>query len=372
MLAAFGDVTVITRANNRHAIESELPTTPERDRMQFVFVDLPRWARFWKRGQHGVHLYYLLWQLAALRAARRMHRDTTFDIVWHVTMTNAWMGTMAAFVRAPFVYGPIGGGVRTPRRLIFSSGVRGLLRESVYALLQSVTRRLNPMVHIAGRRAQLILTQNPETCEWLPAPHRRKAVVFPNAVVALPVTEPVRRKHSSVALFAGQLVPGKAVSLAVRALSDLPGWRLIVCGDGPEERRLRRLASALHVAERVEFRGWVARPEVFRVMAEEADVFVFPSLHEGSPWALHEARAAGLPIVCLDRCGSTSLATVAVRTGWPKATARALAAGVLEARAKAPAFAPAFDLDSRRRCLAGVLHDAGFSVDRVALDEPLQ
>ena len=57
MLARFGDTTVITRTNNRSAIESALAGTPEAAHLTFEYVDLPQWARFWKRGQSGVRLY---------------------------------------------------------------------------------------------------------------------------------------------------------------------------------------------------------------------------------------------------------------------------------------------------------------------------
>src|SRR5918999_3838599 len=72
-LAGFGDTWVITRSNNAPVIERAIQSIPERDRLHFVYVDLPSWARFWKRGRHGIHLYYLLWQFAALRKARRLH-----------------------------------------------------------------------------------------------------------------------------------------------------------------------------------------------------------------------------------------------------------------------------------------------------------
>jgi hypothetical protein len=74
MLSRYGDTWVITRANNRERIESAIGNIPERERLHLVYVDLPSWARFWKRGSRGLRLYYLLWQFAALRVGRRLHR----------------------------------------------------------------------------------------------------------------------------------------------------------------------------------------------------------------------------------------------------------------------------------------------------------
>jgi allantoicase len=53
------EVWVLTRTKNALAIERALANEPHL-RLHPVYIDLPAWARFWKRGQRGVHLYYLL------------------------------------------------------------------------------------------------------------------------------------------------------------------------------------------------------------------------------------------------------------------------------------------------------------------------
>jgi hypothetical protein len=51
-LAEHHEVWVLTRTNNRPAIEAELARNPVPG-LHFVYHDLPPWARFWKRGQRG-------------------------------------------------------------------------------------------------------------------------------------------------------------------------------------------------------------------------------------------------------------------------------------------------------------------------------
>ena len=110
-----------------------------------------------------------------------------------------------------------------------------------------------------------------------------------------------------VALFAGRLLPWKGIPLALRAMAELPEWRLVIIGSGPDERRLRRFARRLGLEGRVEFRGWRSRQEVLRAMREEADVFLFPSLHDEAPFVVAEALASGLPVVCLDHGGPAAI-----------------------------------------------------------------
>ena len=98
------DVWVLTRANNRAAIEAELARDPVPN-LHFVYFDLPRWTRWWKRGQRGVHLYYYLWQVGAFYVARRIHRKIKIDLVHHVTFVSYWKPSLLAM----FPYHSCGG-----------------------------------------------------------------------------------------------------------------------------------------------------------------------------------------------------------------------------------------------------------------------
>ena len=346
MLVEFGEIWVITRANNRTSIEAALPSVPEAGRLHFEYVDLPAWARWWKRGQRGVRLYYLLWLGAALRRARRLHHAEPFDLVWHLTLANAWLGTTAPLVGPRFVYGPVGGGVTVPLRLFPSLGLRGIAYEFVRGLARRGGRYLNPLARLAWRKASLILVQNPETRAWLPRRYRRKAVVLPNVFAAdldgiLPSGER-RSAAPPVALFAGRLLPWKGLSLALRALELGPDWRLVVFGSGPDLGRLRRLAHRYGVAHRAEFRGWQPREEVLRAMRDEANVLLFPSLHDEAGWVVAEALACGLPVVCLDHGGPPVVARAL--EAWPTPEgqeAAVLACALSEAAAvRSVAFQP--------------------------------
>jgi glycosyltransferase involved in cell wall biosynthesis len=303
MLARFGDATVVTRSNNRPAITSALAETPEADHLTFEYVDLPEWARSWKRGQRGVRLYYVLWQLAALRKAQQLHRTYPFDLVWHTTMSSYWLGSVGGLIGPPFVFGPMGGGV--PACLDTGIvGLQGLLYELARAGARVLGQVANPLVSSAWKHAVLILVNNPETKARVPDRFRDKAEVFPHVVLEpIPLPPPRQNSHPPVALFSGRLLPWKGVSLAIRAIARLPDWRLIICGEGPDEARLRGLCRELGVEERVDFRGWMPRAQLHDLMRRDVSVFVFPSLHDEGGWVVAEAAAQGLPVVCVRRGG---------------------------------------------------------------------
>jgi len=358
MLARLGDTTVITRMNNRSAIEPALALTPEADHLTFEYVDLPQWARFWKRGQRGIRLYYLLWQLAALRRAQQLQRRHPFNLVWHVTMSNYWLGSVGGFVGPPFVFGPVGGGVRGCLRIRIV-GLRGFLYELARAGARAVGEVANPLVSSAWKQAALILVNNPDTKTRVPAPFRNKVEIFPHVLLE-PTSPPARRNGGpAVALFAGRLLPWKGVSLAIRAIRRLQGWKLVVCGEGSDEARLRRLCRRLGVAERVEFRGWTPRDELLALMRRGASVFVFPSLHDEGGWVVAEAAAQGLPVVCIRRGGPPLLAGIGSAVdlqdvdGTTSAIARAIAS------MQGQTGSSRWDIDSRQQQLTHVIQRYG-------------
>ncbi len=356
MLARLGETWVITRTNNRETIEAELQSTPEHEHLHFVFVDLPPWARRWKRRRRGVHLYYLLWQFAALRVATRLQDRLGFDLVWHLTLSSIWFGSVGALVGRPFVYGPMGGGATAPWRLLPSLGATGACAELLRDVMQGAARYTNPLARIAWRRAVLILVQNQETLRWLPHRYRAKARVFPNVIVeAIPSArrDQAASRHQT-AMFAGELVPLKGVALAIQATALLPGWRLLIVGSGPDEARLRRIAARFAVEQRVRFAGQVPRDQLLRLMREQADVLLFPSLRDQAGWVVAEALACGLPVVCLDRGGPPLLGGRPVPPSSPARTAAALAGQVSDAVAHPLPRSP-FDMESRYQGLAEML-----------------
>jgi glycosyltransferase involved in cell wall biosynthesis len=81
---------------------------------------------------------------------------------------------------------------------------------------------------------------------------------------------------------------------AVRRLPSAPAAHLVIVGDGPERPRIEESARSLGLAERVTLTGQVDSAEPYYGIA---DICVLSSLSEGSPNALLEAMAAGVPVV---------------------------------------------------------------------------
>jgi rhamnosyl/mannosyltransferase len=105
-------------------------------------------------------------------------------------------------------------------------------------------------------------------------------------------------ESSPKAIFIGRLVPFKGVDILLRALERVPDLRLEVVGSGPELPRLRTLAQALAVSDRVRWWGEYPDDDLPRRMAD-ADFLVLPSVTVEEMFGLVvlEAMAAGRPVI---------------------------------------------------------------------------
>jgi len=123
------DLSVLTRANNEELISSSDEVWVKK--VNWIYTDPPKWLCFWKKGARGVQLYYILWQIYALKRVRKEKVD--YDVVHHVTFGRYWVPSFLVKLGKPFVFGPVGGGDRTPEQLAAEGSLKARLPEIVKA-----------------------------------------------------------------------------------------------------------------------------------------------------------------------------------------------------------------------------------------------
>lgn len=308
-IARFHEVWVITRANNREAIERVLEEEPMPN-VHWVYFDLPRWARFWKKGQRGVHLYYYLWQIGAYFVGKRLHREVKFDLVHHVTFVNYWMPSFLVLLSVPFIWGPVGGGESTPIAFYRSFSFRGRMYEYVRNMARWIGEH-DPFVKLTARRTWIALATTPETegrIKRLGCPSVQvlsQVAILDEEIVRLKAI-PMRNSNPFRLVSIGRLLHLKGFHLGIEAFARFQKWfttsEYWLIGDGPERRNLQRVVQELGIAEKVRFWGNLPRQEVLKRLAE-CDVLVHPSFHDSGGLVCLEAMASGRPVICLDLGG---------------------------------------------------------------------
>jgi glycosyltransferase involved in cell wall biosynthesis len=133
---------------------------------------------------------------------------------------------------------------------------------------------------------------------------REKIAVVPYAADTSRFRPASNKAHGETCtfLFAGGITQRKGIKYLLEAWRRVrrPGWKLQLLGALPSDPG--PLAGFL---DDVELLGRVAHAEVPDLMAS-ADVFVFPSLFEGSAVVTYEALACGLPVIVTPEAGSVA------------------------------------------------------------------
>lgn len=299
------EVHVLTRENNVAPIERGLA---EQDglRLHVHGYDIPRWARWWKKGLRGVHLYYLLWQWGAYRRARKLHSDLHFDLAHHITFAVFRHPSFMGRLGIPFIFGPVGGGEYTPPGLLRGLPWRFRVVERLRSMANSAAF-VDPLVRSTFRQAMLVFYKTPETLEQIPPAFHRACIriqdiaVDKNALAETPAAVEEPRF-----LFAGNLLYLKGIHLALHALAKvlqhIPDAELTIVGDGPDGAWLKEVARQLGVEQAVKWRGRLPRQQVIELYRSHM-AFVFPSLHDSGGTVVMEALSQGVPVICLDLGG---------------------------------------------------------------------
>jgi glycosyltransferase involved in cell wall biosynthesis len=132
--------------------------------------------------------------------------------------------------------------------------------------------------------------------------------IIPNGVDGTRYTNEARAWSPPRLFSVGRIVYQKGLDLGLRALAQLKDldWLWSIAGDGPQMETLKSLADDLGIAERVTFLGWQSR-EQLAMDYHQANLFLFPSRHEGMPNAMLEAMSSGLPVVATKIAGNEEL-----------------------------------------------------------------
>lgn len=105
---------------------------------------------------------------------------------------------------------------------------------------------------------------------------------------------------------AGDLIERKNYKTSIEAIAKAKNTKLqyYICGNGPLQSKLEKLANELGVEKQIHFLGF--RTDV-KELLWAADIFLFTTYQEGLPRSLSEAMAAGLPCVASSIRGNTDL-----------------------------------------------------------------
>ena len=236
------------------------------------------------------------------------------DLVSAHTAKAGWLGRAAAkALSLKVIYTPHGWAISD--RISRAQG-------TVYTVAERIAARwADAIVCVSEAERILALEKRVAPADKLHVIHNGVRDVAPE-LLANPASEPVRL--ISVARFESPK-DHATVLAALNQIRDL-AWTLDLVGEGPLETAIRNQATALGLANRVRFHGYMS--ETAPALAA-ASIFLLSSRSEGFPRSILEAMRAGLPVVASDVGGVREAVAdgetgYLVQSGSPGAVAAAL------------------------------------------------
>ncbi len=310
-MSKYFDLWVLTRRSNQHSIEPWIVQHPEYNHIHFLYFDLPKWARFWKKGLRGVRTYYNIWQWCTNGIVRRTMQENDIRIFHHLTYGNVLWKVSSYGQKQFFIWGPAGG-VETipeeyshlyPSKMQLVEWLRRMIAENL---------KFNRGFNRRCKNADLILCKTDILRQHIPTRYRNKAILFTDVAVDNQVRVPAVVESASEKrvefITVGRLDPWRGFDLTIEAFAKAvqknSNIHLTIIGRGIDKDRLLSLIERLNLVDKVTMAGAVSM-ERYREYMRHCDVVVNASLKEGAVTVSFDSMAMGKPLICIDTTGYT-------------------------------------------------------------------
>lgn len=328
-------VHVITRANNQRVIERHLPKNLSKN-VIFHYYDTPAFIKKLKNKDKGLYFYNFCWQIGIVNVAKRIIQDEHVDYILHLTFGSMWMPTFLPFLSPKFIWGPMGGGECVPFSFI---GVLPFKQRVVqmFRYILNYSTIINPLILLPACKAKVILARTPNTKAIMPFFVKKKTKVLLETAMEESVFQREKKLYESDIInmvISARFISIKNIPLVIKSLkyiSTSKPWKLTLLGSGPDRELILRTIKEEGYGDRVNIISMLPREEALDLIVN-SDIFIFPSLKEGGTWALMEAMAMGLPVVCVNWAGmaveTTPETAIQISVSSPKTMEREMGAAI--------------------------------------------
>jgi glycosyltransferase involved in cell wall biosynthesis len=307
-MAKYNELYIITRLNDKEKIQNNIPDEHSHN-LHFIYYDTCELLKKVKRREKGLYLYYWMWQIGIIPIVNKLIKEHKFNYTMHLTFGSIWMPTFLPFFNVPFIWGPMGGGDCVPKALIHTLPLKQIIIQSFrYAMIK--TGCINPLVSIPSKKAVAILCRTENNVSVIPKKYQTKTYIIIETAMSDDVFSMEKdydyTNKTTEIITSGRLIPIKNVLSAIEAVNNLKKknieFRFTVVGTGPDVGRINDAIIKYGLQNKISLVGELPRTETLNRI-RKADIYIFPSLKEGGSWALMEAMAIGLPIICLNCTG---------------------------------------------------------------------
>lgn len=308
------DLWVLTRESNKLNIENWISKNPQHNNITFVYYDLPKWMRWWKKGLRGVRTYYCLWQRCTNKLVKKVMVENGIEIYHLLTYGNALWPVSSYGMKQTFVWGPVGGTDTVPAEFSKHYDAKSRVLEWTRRIVVKALP-LNIGFRNRCKNAEVILCKSAYMRENILPQYRDKAIVFTDVAVdtdKIKVKTDIEKlpEDKTVKYLAvGRLDAWRGFDILIEAFREASknnkDISLEILGEGNCRKQLQRQIEKYDLSGKIMLSGQVSEDDYVHKLCS-ADVVINPALKEGNVTVAFDSIGAGKPLICVDTKGYTT------------------------------------------------------------------
>lgn len=133
-----------------------------------------------------------------------------------------------------------------------------------------------------------------------------KISLIPHGVDIIDIKQDKNSDNTIKLLYTGHLIPRKGVDYILEGLNSLVNGNgvgnvvLTIVGDGPEKKKLIKMAEDLKITDHIVWKSFLSRKELIKLI-KQSDIYMLLSRSEAYGIAVAEALALGTPCIVTKR-----------------------------------------------------------------------
>ncbi len=205
--------------------------------------------------------------------------------------------------------GPILGGQICPKKALSFLNLKYRIYEVVRSILLFFSTRLAVNSIISIKKASLVITGNNETLKLVSKIRvNRPTILLSAAGVTFSGDNNfnVVKNNELKLLWVGLLIHRKNFGFLIKCLEELPpniNWKMTVAGVGNLQKYWENKTKSGTLKNKINFVGEIEHSNISKFY-KESDIFLFPSLREGSPTVILEAMYHQVPVIAFRQNGA--------------------------------------------------------------------
>lgn len=307
-MSKYFEVWVLTRKSNQENIEKWIAESPIQYDIHYIYYDLPKSLRFWKKGLRGVRTYYVLWQKLTNSIVKKTMQENDIHIYHLLTYGNSLWPASSYGMKQTFIWGPTGGVDSIPCEYTKYYPIKSRLVEWARRTMVKVLP-LNIGFQKRCKNADLIFCKSNSMYDAINEKYRDKAVLFTDVAVEPRQMLSAEKKYRGVKyIVVGRFDPWRGFDILIeafgKAVQTNQNISLEIIGDGKDKVRLQQIIKKLGIIDYVTFTGKIPIEQYYEKMAA-CDVVVNSCLKEGAVTAAFDALSFGKPLIGIETGGYT-------------------------------------------------------------------